>query len=481
MERNIIINVLNKVAYADKAALIVCNNADYTATFVFDDEWDGILTKTARFYANKSYTDVVFTGNTVAIPPILNATNVRIGVFAGDMTTTPALVRCEKSILCEGGTVKDPPNDVYEQIMTMLNELAENGVTSDQIAVAVERYLTENPVQPGATREQAEQIAQNTQDIADLKESGGAAGSNGEDGATFTPSVDNNGNLSWTNDKGLANPPSVNIKGATGASGATGAAGDSITNVMIDGTGHLIVTLSSGKTIDAGLVSSGSGSSSGGSGADGVGIRSIEKTGTIGLVDTYTVTLTNGGTYSFTVTNGANGDDGVSCTHSWNGTTLTVTSASGTSSADLKGEKGDTGHTPVKGTDYFTDADKQEIIDELNNRTDEVQWFNLPYNSTDVTYPTDVGAVYTKVNNIVSIQGSLKLVNTLAKDATVQVATLPAGYRPKKPVYTMRCIGGSWYRLNVNTEGAMSISNFQSTTMSNNYGFYVNIEYVVGN
>ena len=35
------------------------------------------------------------------------------------------------------------------------------------------------------------------------------------------------------------------------------------------------------------------------------------------------------------------GQDGVSCTHSWNGTTLNVTSASGTSSADLKGDKGD--------------------------------------------------------------------------------------------------------------------------------------------
>lgn len=39
-------------------------------------------------------------------------------------------------------------------------------------------------------------------------------------------------------------------------------------------------------------------------------------------------------------TNGTNGTDGVSCTHSWSGTTLTVTSASGTSSADLKGETG---------------------------------------------------------------------------------------------------------------------------------------------
>lgn len=35
---------------------------------------------------------------------------------------------------------------------------------------------------------------------------------------------------------------------------------------------------------------------------------------------------------------GDRGTDGVSCTHSWNGTTLTVTSASGTSSANLKGD-----------------------------------------------------------------------------------------------------------------------------------------------
>lgn len=35
------------------------------------------------------------------------------------------------------------------------------------------------------------------------------------------------------------------------------------------------------------------------------------------------------------------GEPGVSATHSWEGTVLTITSASGTSSADLKGEKGE--------------------------------------------------------------------------------------------------------------------------------------------
>ena len=53
----------------------------------------------------------------------------------------------------------------------------------------------------------------------------GATGANGKDGATFTPSVDAEGNLSWTNDKGLANPTTVNIKGEKGDQGEIGPQG----------------------------------------------------------------------------------------------------------------------------------------------------------------------------------------------------------------------------------------------------------------
>ena len=45
----------------------------------------------------------------------------------------------------------------------------------------------------------------------------------------------------------------------------------------------------------------------GSAGNDGVGIASITKTGTDGLVDTYTITFTNGSTTTFTITNGENG------------------------------------------------------------------------------------------------------------------------------------------------------------------------------
>lgn len=42
-------------------------------------------------------------------------------------------------------------------------------------------------------------------------------------------------------------------------------------------------------------------------GPDGVGIVSIEKTGTSGNVDTYTITLSDGNEETFTVKNGADG------------------------------------------------------------------------------------------------------------------------------------------------------------------------------
>lgn len=75
------------------------------------------------------------------------------------------------------------------------------------------------------------------------------------------------------------------------------------------------------------------------------------------------------------------GEDGASCTHEWNGTTLFVTSASGTSSANLKGDKGDkgekgdigkAGYTPVKGVDYWTEADKAEMVSSVIAKVQEM-------------------------------------------------------------------------------------------------------------
>ena len=50
----------------------------------------------------------------------------------------------------------------------------------------------------------------------------GTDGTDGENGATFTPSVSPEGVISWTNDKQLDNPESVNIKGPQGTRGENG-------------------------------------------------------------------------------------------------------------------------------------------------------------------------------------------------------------------------------------------------------------------
>ena len=47
----------------------------------------------------------------------------------------------------------------------------------------------------------------------------------GENGTTFTPSVSENGELSWSNNGGLPNPESVNIRGPAGPKGDDGAPG----------------------------------------------------------------------------------------------------------------------------------------------------------------------------------------------------------------------------------------------------------------
>lgn len=87
-----------------------------------------------------------------------------------------------------------------------------------------------------------------------------------------------------------------------------------------------------------------SGEFDGAKGDPGRGIKSIARTsgnGAAGTVDTYTITYTDGTTSAFQVRNGANGKDGIDGTD---------------------GKDGADGKTPIKGTDYYTNADKTEMV-----------------------------------------------------------------------------------------------------------------------
>lgn len=78
-----------------------------------------------------------------------------------------------------------------------------------------EMYISEGlEVEPSIFDPYPDIIAQWEDEVQRVKDILLEARDSGElDGATFTPSVDADGNLSWTNDKGRTNPATVNIKG----------------------------------------------------------------------------------------------------------------------------------------------------------------------------------------------------------------------------------------------------------------------------
>lgn len=86
--------------------------------------------------------------------------------------------------------------------------------------------------------------------------------------------------------------------------------GNGIVSIEKTATAGLVdtytVTYTDGTT-DTFNVTNGAAGAPGADGEDGVGITDIQKTSTVGLVDTYTITLTDGSTYDFTVTNGSGG------------------------------------------------------------------------------------------------------------------------------------------------------------------------------
>ena len=66
----------------------------------------------------------------------------------------------------------------------------------------------------------------------------GAKGDAGDAGATFRPWVDADGNISWTNDGGLPNPVTQNIRGPAGQDGAAGPAGASAYDSAVEAGYH---------------------------------------------------------------------------------------------------------------------------------------------------------------------------------------------------------------------------------------------------
>lgn len=138
-----------KIKIRDKRAggtgTVICGNSDYTVVWDLDDEWTPYGTKTMRVnLADGTYQDVVFTGNTAALPVLSTPGWASVGLYAGDLHTSRAAdLRVLPSVTTPGGAPADPAEDVYAQITEKLNQLI--AVQPESVAQAVADYLTEHP------------------------------------------------------------------------------------------------------------------------------------------------------------------------------------------------------------------------------------------------------------------------------------------------------------------------------------------------
>lgn len=181
----------------------------------------------------------------------------------------------------------------------------------------------------------------------------GVVGRDGADGVGITSITQNlDGTLTILLDDGS----SYNTEPLKGEDGTDGEDGVGIASVVLNADYTLTLIFTDGTSVTTTSIRGAQGEKgdtgdTGSTGATGNGIASITKTGTVGLVDTYTITFTDGTTTTFTVTNGQNGSGSVA--------DVTVDGVSvlvgDTAIIDLTG-KADVSSVPTKTSDLTNDS-----------------------------------------------------------------------------------------------------------------------------
>lgn len=210
----------------------------------------------------------------------------------------------------------------------MRTTMSEKVATDDYILIDVKEICARIANMEAATKE-ANDAAEAAADVAaDLTRAKEAGEFKGDTGAYYTPDMKTNGDLYWTpSDPSLYSVYTGNIKGPQGETG--------------------------------------------------VGIESmaqITQSDEDGGVNTFRFRTTSGAERDFVVKNGskgAKGNNGDYVTLSESEDAVEVVLRSGTTGVEkmrvnVKGPQGEAGYTPQKGTDYWTEEDKAEVIDVLH-------------------------------------------------------------------------------------------------------------------
>ena len=142
-----------------------------TVHWEFCERWNG-MTITAQFtQEGKTYNVVVddVTGTTT-VPNEIVAGEVDISAFGVHpetgvrITTIPVKKKIDKSGFVGDGETQIPPTpDLYAQLIAKIDEVGE--IPVEEIENAVNAYMDANPIQTGATPEQAAQIEANKRAI----------------------------------------------------------------------------------------------------------------------------------------------------------------------------------------------------------------------------------------------------------------------------------------------------------------------------
>lgn len=284
---------------SDNCDLYVSRSVDiYEAVFAFDESWDG-FSKTAVFQTNsETAIEVVLVDDACTIPHEVLAVSgqMRIGVYGvKDEMVMPTVwgqtVRVHLGTPT-GSTGTTPTPSIYAQILAeaeAAHDIAEAVQDSWESVTASAETLEPN--------ESASVEFENNNFHFGIPK--GSKGDTGESG--FSPTItviDISGGhrVTITDSQGMESFDVLD--GHDGQNGADGYSPTVAISDITDGHRVVITDKNGSHTFDV---------MDGEQGAQGVGIASIAKTSSVGLVDTYTITLTNGNTSTFTVTNGADG------------------------------------------------------------------------------------------------------------------------------------------------------------------------------
>lgn len=202
------------------------NEGEYNITqlnFEFSAEYTDDLVKKAIFIGNdnKAY-EMIIDNNTCNIPSeiLVKQQSVFLGVYAYKITGSELVLRYSPSPvifpIIDGSYKADsvPSEEITPSQFEQYLQLLQNGL-GEVNAKLQEVINTSETLEENGTyaKEQGDYAKETTDELVNKAQNGDF------DGATFTPRVDAEGNISWSNDKGLDNPQTQNIKGQKGDTG----------------------------------------------------------------------------------------------------------------------------------------------------------------------------------------------------------------------------------------------------------------------